>query len=252
MGVRRNPVSWLGLAAGILWATSGTQAADPSRAGLDSPRAAAASSHTAPGADIPLERLPPATRAAVRRVLDRPTLNVQGPEELFRGQPALYLWLLGHPDQCVQLWRGLGARCMDVINLGNGWFGWTDGQGTQFHWETVYADGHCRIWYGEGSSRPTFLFPTIPARAVVVMRHTQLHDSAGRPLIQHQSELFLQLDNRAAALITHLLGSSAPRLGEQGLAQMQMFFSALVWYLDRHPERAEVLLRKLGVPSFEK
>ncbi len=252
MGVRQNPVGWLGLAAGILWAASAAPAADPGRAGLETQRTATAPSRPTPGADIPLERLPPTVRNAVRRVLERPTLNVQGPEELFRGQPALYLWLLGHPDQCVQLWRGLGARCMDVANLGNGRFGWTDGQGTQFHWETVYGDGRCRIWYGEGSSRPAFWFPTIPARAVVILRHAQMRDSAGRTLIQHQSELFLQLDNRAAALITRLLGSSAPRLAEQGLAQMQMFFSALVWYLDRHPERAEVLLPKLGLSSFEK
>jgi hypothetical protein len=245
MGVRRNPVGWLGLAAGILWATSGVQAADPQSGQATSP-------HAAPGAAIPLERIPPAVRGAVRHVLERPTLTVRGPEELFRGQPGLYQWLLGHPDLCVQLWRGLGARCMDVANLGGGWFGWTDGQGTQFHWETVYADGQCRIWYGEGSSHPTFLLPTIPARAVAVMRFSEFRDSTGRSLIQHQSQLFLQLDNRAAALITRMLGSSGPRLAEQGLAQMQMFFSALVWYLDRHPEQAKILLKSLGVPTLDK
>lgn len=251
MGVRRNPVGWLGLAAGVLWAASGGWAADPGRGSPEPPNGATAP-RPAAGATLPLERIPPAVRGAVRHVLERPTLNVQGPEELFRGQPSLYQWLLGRPDVCLQLWRGLGARCMDVTNLGGGWFGWTDGQGTQFHWETVYADGQCRIWYGEGSSHPTFLLPIIPARAVVVLRFNTLQDSAGRSLIHHQSELFLQLDNRAAALITRMLGSSGPRLAEQGLAQMQMFFSALVWYLDRHPERAEVLLPRLGAPSFGK
>ena len=60
-------------------------------------------------------------------------------------------------------------------------------------------------------------------------------------LIRHQADVFLQTDNKTAALITRLLGASGPRLAERGVAQMEMFFSALVWYLDHHPERAEAL-----------
>jgi hypothetical protein len=42
--------------------------------------------------------------------------------------------------------------------------------------------------------------------------------------------------------VARLLGPSAPRLAEQYLGQLQLFFSALVWYLDQHPERAAGLL----------
>ena len=36
--------------------------------------------------------------------------------------------------------------------------------------------------------------------------------------------------------------SVAPCLAEDGLGQVEMFFSALVWYLGKHPDRAERLL----------
>jgi len=40
-----------------------------------------------------------------------------------------------------------------------------------------------------------------------------------------------------------MMGASANRIAEQGLQQLQYFFSALSWYLDRHPEQAGALLR---------
>lgn len=223
------PMDWLGLVAGVFWATSG-----------------------ALGAEIALDGIPAAYREEVRRVVDKPTLCVQGPPEVFRGQPTLYEWLLDHPEKAVQLWRGLGARCTEVTDLGGNRHGWTDGQGTMLRWETIVRDSGCRVWYAEGASRPTFLLPTIRARAVVILHYGALANRSGRPLIQHQADLFLQIDSRTAAIITRLLGVSGPRLAEQGLGQMQMFFSALVWYLDRHPEKAEGLLERLAPPEVWK
>jgi hypothetical protein len=82
----------------------------------------------------------------------------------------------------------------------------------------------------------------VPVRAVVVLRHSDRPDAAGHPRLWHQADVFLQTDSKCACLVTHLLGPSAPRLAEQGAAQLEMFFSALLGYLERHPERAEKLL----------
>jgi hypothetical protein len=99
-----------------------------------------------------------------------------------------------------------------------------------------------RIWFAEGNSKPARLVPTVPFRAVVVLHFGESHDSTGRPLLEHQADLYMQTDSRTAALMARMLGASAPRLAEQGVAQLEMFFSALVWYLERHPDRAETLL----------
>jgi hypothetical protein len=65
----------------------------------------------------------------------------------------------------------------------------------------------------------------------------------------HQADVFVQTDSQTAALITKLLGASAPKLAGQCIGQMEMFFSALAWYVDRHPERAETLLSGLLPPG---
>ncbi|HXG09388.1 MAG TPA: hypothetical protein VNK04_06330, partial [Gemmataceae bacterium] len=58
----------------------------------------------------------------------------------------------------------------------------------------------------------------------------------------HQLSLFAHADSRTASLVTRLLGASAPRLAEQYVLQMELFFSALARYLLRHPEQIEPLL----------
>jgi hypothetical protein len=165
-----------------------------------------------------------------------------GPAEAFAGRPALYTWLLDHPDRVVLAWRRLGAQCTEVTDHGNGLFGWKDGYGGEVRWQTVHDSPRLRVWYAEGRIRPTLLVPLVPVRLVLMLRHGDRTESLGRTLIYHQAEVFLQMEGATAALLTKMLGSAAPRLAEQGLGQMETFFSGIVWYLDQHPERAETLL----------
>jgi hypothetical protein len=183
-----------------------------------------------------MESLP----SAARRIIEQPTLAVAGPVEAFRGSPALYLWLLEHPDQAMKAWRRLGAKGRDICDLGSGRFTWNDGLGTVVRWETVYRDTKKRVWYAEGTSQPTRLLPSVPVRAVVVMHYGITRDGEP-PLLQHQAELFVQTDSRTAQLVTRMLGASAPRMAQQGLGQIELFFSALVGYLARYPEHAAAL-----------
>jgi hypothetical protein len=56
--------------------------------------------------------------------------------------------------------------------------------------------------------------------------------------------LFLYTDSRAAALVARLMGPQAPRLAEQGLSQLELFFSGPAWYLQQHPDRIGMLRTK--------
>jgi hypothetical protein len=228
-----------GLAAGQERGVEGTQIA-PAAPPAWSP---------APAQAVPLDRVPAAVRDRVRRVVEQPTLFARGPAEEFGGSPEVYHWFLDHPDRVAVAWRRLGAPCMEIGDRGNGKFGWVDGQGSDLAWETVYSSPQMRIWYAEGSARPGSLLPLVPVRAVVVLRHRDGADRLGRTLIRHQAEVFLQTDSKTASLITRLIGPAAPRLVEQGAAQLELFFSGLAWYLDRHPERTEKLLSENWMPE---
>jgi hypothetical protein len=267
MELRRIWAGWLGLAVGMVSLTCGIS---PARAnGGEWPgvgreyrgdgdaavtlrtsffRHRSAESQEA-AADLPLDELPADVRANVNLVVSKPTLFTRAPAEVFTCCPCIYHWLLANPDQAVLLWRRLGARCMDIQNRGKGVFGWADGQGSDVRWWTVHRGPQMRIWYAEGSARAAGILPLVPVRAVVVLRHTEGKNPAGRTIVRHQVDMFLQTDSKTAALVARLMGPSAPRMAEQSASQMAMFFSALAWYLDQHPVKAQTIMDGILPPE---
>jgi hypothetical protein len=197
---------------------------------------------------MPLDQLPPPVRDRVRAVVDQPTLAIQGPIESFNCQPAMYYWLLDHPDLAVRMWRSLGAKCADILSQGDGHFLWKDDQGSLIHWQTVLHGSRQRIWYAEGQVRPGLLLPKVAVKAVVVLNFSEGWDRMGHPALRHQMNLMLHTDSQAVALAARLLGASAPRLAEQYVAQMEMFFAALSWYIDQDPDRALRLFQEIKHP----
>jgi hypothetical protein len=172
-----------------------------------------------------------------------------GPVETFNCQPVQYFWLLDHPDLTARLWQQLGAKVTGIDGLGGGRFAWSDGQGSRVQWETILNTPRHRVWYAEGQVKPGLLLPAVSVRAVLGVTHTEGHDGDGRPAMRHQFELVLQTDNTAVALAARLLGASAPHLAEQYVGQIEMFYGAMAWYLDEHPQEAVKLFEELRRPA---
>jgi hypothetical protein len=196
-------------------------------------------------APVPLDELAPSVRERVRIVIEHPTLSSRGPLEAFHCRPALYYWLLDHPDLAVNLWRGLGAKCTDIQARGDGSFMWKDAQNGEVHWQTIVRTPKQRVWYAEGRVKAGLMLPAVSIRAVVVLNHQEGSDGKGKPAVRHQMDMILHTDSRAVSLATRLFGASAPRLAEEYVAQLEMFFGALAWYLSEHPNKATALFQEL-------
>jgi hypothetical protein len=239
----------LSAAIGAMWASAGlSRAQAPKPEECVPPASSSASSYTprsltiGTATQVPLDEIPAEQRDKVRKVVEHPTLCTHGTPEAFNCQPALYQWFLDHPDRAALVWRRLGAKCVEMTDRGNGRFGWTDKKGSDVHWDTVYRGPRMRVWHAEGQVRPGPLLPLVPVEAVVVLRFSESRDLDGKPVMRHQADLLVHTDSKTAALAARLLGASAPHMAEQYVAQLQMFFSALPWYLNQHPDRAASLL----------
>jgi hypothetical protein len=236
----------LGLAVLAFWASAATAAAQ----GLPFLRSRTDQWQRLRAASlVPLDQVPDSVRSDIRHVLEKPTLFTSGPGETFMCRPDLYAWFLDHPDRAVTAWRRLGAVCLDITARGPGRFGWTDDVGNDVWWETVYKAPGVQVWYAQGKVKPSPVLPLVPVRAVVVLRYSRTGDRGDAAEMHHQADVFVHTDSKAAALATRLLGPAAPRMAEEGVAQMQMFFSALAWYCQRYPERADALLQAKSCKS---
>jgi hypothetical protein len=196
-----------------------------------------------PDTALPLDEMDEAHRALARSVLDRPTLAARGPNEAFVCNPEHYYYFLEHPDLAVSAWRKLGAKCVSINARGEGQFGWSDDNGSDLVWQTLHRGSGMRIWFAEGKVRPGPLLPLVPVKAVVVMHHGEAKNAEGAKGIEHHADLFVQTDSKTAAALTKMMGQQAPKLAEQGLGQLQLFFSGLSWYLQRHPDQVDVLIK---------
>jgi hypothetical protein len=245
MECRRKALGWLlvlGSVAGINRVQAQTSAEMPRPLPTTRPYVPTQGFISAP---VPLDELAPPIRERVRSVLDHPTLSSRGPLEAFHCRPPLYFWLLDHPDLAVRLWRGLGAKCTDIQSRGDGSFVWKDPQNGEVYWQAVVRTARQRVWYAEGRVKPGVMLPSVSIRAVVVLNHQEGTDGQGKPAMRHQMDMILHTDSRAVSLATRLFGASAPRLAEEYVGQLEMFFGALAWYLTQHPDRATALFEEM-------
>ena len=195
---------------------------------------------------VALDAMPAVTRDALTKVMKDPTLTAVSPPEEFVAYPDMYLWLLDHPDRAAGAWRKLGVGAVEIKPLKDGRFRWTDENGSELVWQNVAQGPTGRIWYAEGKVKPGALMPSVAVTAVAVLKHSDKLRETGDSTIQHQLEVFLHTDSKAAALVTKVLGDGAPKMAQQGSEQLLMFFSGIAKYAHDKPEKSKGLLTESG------
>lgn len=189
---------------------------------------------------IPYESIPAEYRDRVSRIIQRPTISARAaPEEFHEG---IYSWLLEHPDRASLAWRRLGFPCAAITARQPEGFGWTDGQGTEIAWRTALKNEDMHIWIAEGQGKLGPMLPPIQVRAVAVLHHNHRPLLDGRCTVTQHTEIYLQTDSKAAALIAKIIGPATPHLADTGASQLLLFFSGLTRYFNDHPEDIQTLL----------
>jgi hypothetical protein len=196
----------------------------------------------APGRVVLSEVVEPGHRDAVLAVVRKPTLSTRGTADDVVCTPAVYDWLLDHPDRVALAWQRLKVPVVDITDAGKGKFAWTDGEGSELVWQTVgrFPDG--LVWYATGKVKPSAVTPSVPVRAVVVMTHPKRPAKDGAAALTPAVQAFLQTDSKATNLVLRLLGPTAPKMAQEGAEQLLFFFSGIARYVQAHPEKADELL----------
>lgn len=202
--------------------------------------------------DVPWNQLDAKSATIAKSMLDKATVQARGPAETFTCVPEQYHWLLDNPDRAVTAWRRLGAKCVSILPRGQGKFGYTDDGGSDLSWETIHQSPGARIWYADGKVKPNAVLPLVSVKALVVLHYSEGKNADGHTTMRHFTEVAVHTDSKAASAVTRMMGQSAPRLAEQGLSQVQMFFAALSCYVERHPDQAEALFRPDNTSAIQR
>jgi hypothetical protein len=202
------------------------------------------------GADFPrpgpsvLDMVAPQYRQAVAAVLKDPTVTAKAVEPPFRAHPVVYDWLVDHPDRCSTAWRRMSVPCLPITPLADGRFRFADDKGTEVTWRPVGKTGDSVVWYASGKVNPGKALPTVPVKAVAVLRcpRTVTGEDSRVATFEPAVTAYVQTDSKAAAALLRVIGPAAPRIADQAADQLLLFFSGPCRYLLRHPDEADVLL----------
>ncbi|MGL4419633.1 MAG: hypothetical protein ACRCZF_03115, partial [Gemmataceae bacterium] len=196
----------------------------------------------------------PAFQDTVRKVLKNPTLSTRATEDTFAVHRSIYTWMLEHPDRVALAWPRLQVPCVEIADLGNGQFKWTDPQLGEITWQLVgrLPDGPTPglIWYASGKVKPNALMPQVPVKAVAVLRYP------GKPLdaqeayaLKPELVIHVQTEHRMAVALLRLLGPAGPRMAEDAAGQLLYFFSGVAKYLYKKPEKVSDVLAAAPTPA---
>jgi hypothetical protein len=178
----------------------------------------------------------------VLAVVQKPLITAKFTEETFLANPTVYQWLLDHPDRASLAWERLNVPCLPIRDLGKGVFQFKDDQGDEVNWQQVGTVTDGRIWYATGKVKPGALVPTVPVKAVAVIKHPQAKQSDGNIAITPSIQVYFQTESKAAATLMRIAGPAAPRMAEDGAEQLLFFFSGMSKYLQKNPEQMSALL----------
>jgi hypothetical protein len=181
-------------------------------------------------------------KAEVSNVVQKPLITAKFTEEAFVANPTVYNWLLDHPDRTSLAWERSGVPCLPIKDLGKAVFQFKDETGNEVNWQVVGTITDGRIWYATGKVKPGALSPTIPVKAVAVLKHPSSKIADGKINITPTINVYFQTESKAASAIMRMAGPAAPRMAEDGAEQLLFFFSGMAKYLEKHPDQIPALL----------
>jgi len=153
---------------------------------------------------VVLSGLDPEEAEQMRMVIEHSTLQKSVERFRFRSQPAIFEFLLDHPDFAAAVARELRLARYRITPRSDGTYDAVDMQGIHGSFRPLYTAHGERVYSGVGSYQPSF-FPSFSGHAVVRLRYQHRFDPEGLPFVENRAEVYVRLDNRVAAFFARLL-----------------------------------------------
>ena len=225
-GLRKGLARRAFLASGLATMTAGLL---PGSAAVAAPEEADTSPQARDDAiaSMPLSELTAETRRKLMMVCERPTLFRRMPQKSMACDPALHLFLIRNPEVVVNIWQLMGVATMSAERLGP--FAWkgADGAGTNCDVELVYGTDNLHIIYGDGYYEGSLLKKKVTGRSVLVMKSGYGRGPDQRTYVANRLDLFLQIDNLAADVVTRTLSPWVGKVADANFHESCVFASKL-------------------------
>jgi len=190
---------------------------------------------------IPMSKIDPEYRDAVRSIVGEPTLFRRLPTNVMDCRPELYTFLVQNPEVLVELWRELGISKVELTRIDDKTFRLEDGAGTKG--KLVIVEQSCDanaqnriVMLAQGSydGKP---FPRpISAQCVLVLTSGSMEETNGRRYVASRLDSFIKLDRTSLELVAKVLHPFVGQTADRNFADTLSFVSNLSYTAEKKPE----------------
>lgn len=199
---------------------------------------------------IPLGRIHPKYRQAVRQVLTDPSVYRRLPTEVIDCHGPLFTFFAQNPEVLVSVWRQLGVSKVQLIRTGPDTFRLADGSGTTGH--LVVVEQSCDeaaqnriVMYATGRYEGKPFQRAVGAECVLLLRSGSVREADGREYVAARLDTFTRIDRASVELFAKAVHPLVGRTADQNFTDTLKFVGNLSYTAERRPDAIENLARKL-------
>jgi hypothetical protein len=176
---------------------------------------------------IPLGRLSDADREKVNFVLSNVSLFRRLPVKTIDCDPALYLFLMHHPDVVVNIWEVFKISRLQLREGDENQFRLLESTGAAMAGKFVYQSRGTHVLYGEGVYQGPLFPRPIKGRGVLVLKTAYVQQPSGRYHITSRLDCFLNIDSLGAELATKTVSPLLGKTVDNNFVQTLAFVGSL-------------------------
>jgi hypothetical protein len=176
---------------------------------------------------IPRDKISAEARAKVQNVLNDVTIYRRMPMEVIDCDPALYLFLLDHPDLVVNIWEVLGISEVAVRRTGPDTFRADDGAGTLGTVEFLYRSPGLHLVYAEGSYDGAMFAKPVKGKCVMLLKTGYTREANGRLKVNCRLDTFIQLEHAGVELLAKTFKPLVGSVADHNFRETVLFVAGL-------------------------
>jgi hypothetical protein len=196
-------------------------------------------------ASLPLSDLSAESRRKLMSVCERPTLFRRMPKKSFSCDPDLHRFLIRNPEVVVSIWQLMGIASMTAERQGPYVWKGVDGAGTTCDVELIYGTDNMHVIYGDGYYEGALLKKKVTGRSVLLLRSGYAVGPDRRPYVANRLDLFLQIDNLAADVVTRTLSPWVGKVADANFHESCVFASKLSQTAEQNSSGVQRLAERL-------
>lgn len=195
--------------------------------------------------NIPLNRMSPASRERASRILQNCNQYRSLPELQYSADPAMYRYLLQHPDVAVSTWRVMGISKFQMWQTGPTEYEAEAIDGSQGIADVLYRDDQQIIFICDGQYHNPLLPKSLDAAALVWFRYNFTPAADGQQLVSQKADVFVAFPSHSLSTVAKILTPVTNSMMDRNVFEVSLYAGMMSRAVRDEPEWVIQVARQL-------